>query len=173
MRPGSPEGRSLEETRSTLASALGSSVKRQSSPSSSPRGSKASRTTLDPVAQDKNRNSLPSGRETDSDWADQVEEESKEEGSKSDKLYRFRKAKMSEVREELRHRLAQKATGPPPVCRVRTLYTFEARDGAELSFQPGSIMTIHRLSESSPLRIVGTLDGKKGYVPAAFVEILD
>ena len=81
MRPGSPEGRSLEKTRSTLASASGSSVKRQSSPSSSPRGSKASRTTLDPVAQDKNRNSLPSGWETDSDWADQVEEESLREES--------------------------------------------------------------------------------------------
>ena len=70
MGPGSPEGRLLERTRSTSASASRpSSVKWQSSPSSSPRGSKASRTTLDPVAQDKNRNGLPSGRENDSDWA--------------------------------------------------------------------------------------------------------
>ena len=45
-RPGPSEDRSLERTRSTSASASGSSsVKRQSSPSSSPRGFKASRTT--------------------------------------------------------------------------------------------------------------------------------
>ena len=77
------------------------------------------------------------------------------------------------MREELRRRLVHKPTGPPPVCRVRTLYRRVTEDELELSFQPGSIITIHRLSETSEGWIVGTLDGKKGYVPANFVEILD
>ena len=78
-----------------------------------------------------------------------------------------------EVIEELRRRLAHKATVLPPVCRVRALGAFEARAEDELSSQPGSIITVHRLSEESPGWMVGALDGKKGYLPANTVEILD
>ena len=171
-------------------------MKRQYSPSSSPRGSKASRTTLDPVAQDKNRNSLLSAcPETDGVWADQVEQETPPEGlreatplpssptlnisSERDEREEVTEAdvdievekeekeeKEEEVIEELRRRLAHKATGPPPVYRVRALGAFEARAEDELSFQPGSIITVHRLSEMNPGWIVGFLDGKKGYMPA-------
>ena len=81
--------------------------------------------------------------------------------------------RIREVREELGRRLVHEPTGPPPVCRVRTLCSRVAEDESELSFQPGSVITIHRLSEASEGWIVGTLDGKKGYVPANFVEILD
>ena len=55
-----------------------------------------------------------------------------------------------EVIEELRRRLAHKATVPPPVCRVRALGAFEARAEDELSSQPVSIITVQRLSEASP-----------------------
>ena len=99
------------------------------------------------------------------DWADQVEEEFKEEGSKRDKTDR-KPETGEEVIEELRRRLDHKATGPPPVCRVRALGAFEARAEDELSFQPGSIITVHRISEAGPGWLVGALDGKKGYVPA-------
>ena len=70
-----------------------------------------------------------------------------------------------EVVEELRRRLAYKATGPLPVCRVRAVGAFTARDEDELSFKPGSIITVLRLSKMSPGWIVGALDGKKGYAP--------
>ena len=53
----------------------------------------------------------------------------------------------------------------PPVCRVRTLGTFKGEEN-ELSFQLGSIIPVHRLSETRPEWIVGTLDKEKGYVPA-------
>ena len=79
--------------------------------------------------------------------------------------------------EELGRRLAHKATGPPPDCRVRALCANEGRDGTEespeFSFQPGTIMTIHRLSEASPGWMYGTLDGKEGSVFANNEEILD
>ena len=99
------------------------------------------------------------------DWAGQVEEEESKLAEEEEET-----ETVEEMIEELRRRLAHKATGPPPVCRVRA---FEARDEKELSFQPGSIITIHRLSKASPRWIIGTLDGKKGYVPANHVEILD
>ena len=101
-----------------------------------------------------------------------MEEESKEEGSERDKTDRKPETE-DEVIEELRRRLAHKATVPPPVCRVRSLGAFEARAEEELSSQPGSIITVHWLSEASPGWMVGALDGKKGYLPANTVEILD
>ena len=73
---------------------------------------------------------------------------------------------------ELRRRLTREATGPPPVCRVRALCAIEGRDETEFSVQPGTIMTIHRLSEASPGWMYGTLDGKEGSVFANDVEIL-
>ena len=91
--------------------------------------------------------------EVEEDLALQVEKEEKPETEE-------------EVIEELRRRLAHKATGPPPVCRVRALGAFEARAEDELSFQLGSIITVHRLSEGSPGWMVGSLDGKRGYMPA-------
>ena len=91
--------------------------------------------------------------------ADQVEEVSKEEGSKRDR------PETGEVMEELRRRLAHGAAGPPPVCEVRTLGTYDKKRSDELSFQPGSIITVHRISETSLGWIVGTLDGERGYVP--------
>ena len=51
--------------------------------------------------------------------------------------------------------------------------SLKGRQLNELSFQAGSIIIVHRLSETSEGWIVGTLDGKKGYVPASFVEILE
>ena len=83
-----------------------------------------------------------------------------------------------EVIEELRHRLAHEATGPPPVCRVRALCANEGSAWprlaeTEFSFQPGTIMTIHRLSEAAPDWMYGTWDGKKGWVRADKVKILD
>ena len=119
---------------------------------------------------EKNRNSLPSaGRETDGDWADQVEQESKEEGRERDR------ERIREVREELRRRLALPwpPSLPPPVCRVRTLYACEDEDEAFLSFKPGSIITRVRPSESREEWLVGTLEGKKGFVSPYLVEILD
>ena len=153
---GMERGMSKSATRS-------SPMKRRSSPSSSPRGSsKASRMT---EALDKNRNSLPSaGRETDGDWADQVEQESKEEGRERDR------ERIREVREELRR---HPATAPPSVCRVRTLYACEDEDEAFLSFKPGSIITRVWPSESREEWLVGTLEGKKGFVSPDLVEILD
>ena len=91
--------------------------------------------------------------EVEENWALQMEKEERPEAEE-------------EVIEELRRRLAHKATGPPPVYRVRALGAFEARAEDELSFQPGSIITVHRLSEMNPGWIVGFLDGKKGYMPA-------
>ena len=59
-----------------------------------------------------------------SDWADQVEEESNEEGSKRDRIDRKPETEEEvqlreglEVIEELHRRLAHGATGPPTVCR--------------------------------------------------------
>ena len=72
--------------------------------------------------------------------------------------------------EELRRRLARGATGPPPICRVRALCANEG-DVLEFSFQPGTVVTIHRLSEVHWM--FGTLDGRKGWVFAGNVEILD
>ena len=65
--------------------------------------------------------------------------------------------------QELRRRLAHKVTSPPPVCGVRAVGAFTARDEDKLSFKPGSIIPLHRLSETSPGWIVGALDGKRGY----------
>ena len=62
--------------------------------------------------------------------------------------------------------------GPPPVCRVRALCANEG-DVRELSFQPGNVVTIHRLSEVYLGWMFGTLDGKKGWVFAGNVEISD
>ena len=90
-----------------------------------------------------------------------MEEESKEEERKK------------EVIRELRRRLTREATGPPPVCRVRALCAIEGRDETEFSVQPGTIMTIHRLSEASVGWMYGTLGGKKGCVWCGDVEILD
>ena len=84
---------------------------------------------------------------------------SKEEGSKRDR------PETGEVMEELRRQLAHGAAGPPPVCEVRTLGTYDKKRSDELSFQPGSIITVHRISETSLGWIIGTLDGKRGYVP--------
>ena len=53
----------------------------------------------------------------------------------------------------------------PPVCRIRALDTFEAWDEDQLSHKPGDIIVVHRLSEARPGWLVGTLDGKLGYVP--------
>ena len=81
-----------------------------------------------------------------------------------------------EVIEELRRRLAHKAARSPPVCRVRALCASESSDNDWIlvfSFQPGTIMTIHRLSEAAPGWMYGTWFGKKGWVHADKVEILD
>ena len=94
-----------------------------------------------------------------------MEEESKEEGRERDKTDRKPETE-DEVIEELRRRLAHKATGQPPVCRVRALGAYKAMAEDELSFQPGNIITVHRLSEASPGWMVCALDGKKGYAPA-------
>ena len=85
------------------------------------------------------------------DWALQVEREKPEteEG----------------VVEELRRRMTYKLKGPFPACRVRAVGAFTARDEDELSFKPGSIITVLRVSQMSPGLIVGWLDGKKGYAP--------
>ena len=85
------------------------------------------------------------------DWALQVEREKPEteEG----------------VVEELRRRMTYKLKGPFPACRVRAVGAFTARDEDELSFKPDSIITVLRVSETSPGWIVGWLDGKKGYAP--------
>jgi len=46
--------------------------------------------------------------------------------------------------------------------RLRQLGAFTARDEDELSFKPGSIITVLRVSETSPRGwIVGALDGKR------------
>jgi hypothetical protein len=141
--------------------------------------------------------------EKSKNWADQVEEEEKprdgadqvEEEEKSSDIEEEEKPipkevedwrpRAREVIEELRHRLAHEATGPPPVCRVRALCANEGRawprlaetpaadSETEFSFQPGTIMTIHRLSEASVGWMYGTLDGKKGIVFASDVEIMD
>ena len=140
--------------------------------------------------------------EKSKNWADQVEEEEKprdgadqveeeksrdiEEEEKSiPKEVEDWRPRAREVIEELRHRLAHEATGPPPVCRVRALCANEGRawprlaetpaadSETEFSFQPGTIMTIHRLSEADPGWMYGTLDGKKGIVFASDVEIMD
>ena len=94
-------------------------------------------------------------------------QESKEEGRKRDR------ERIKEVREELPHHLVHKATGPPPVCRVRTLYAWEAKDKTELSFKPGSINTKGWPSETNEEWLIGTLKGKKGYMSPNFVMILD
>ena len=79
------------------------------------------------------------------------------------------------MREELRRRLALPWPPPlpPPVCRVRTLYACEDEDEAFLSFKPGSIITRVWPSESREEWLVGTLEGKKGFVSPYLVEILD
>ena len=71
-----------------------------------------------------------------------------EEESKSRKLAEEEEETETgeELIEELRRRLAHKATGPPPVCRIRALDAFEARDEDELSHKPGDIIVVHRLS---------------------------
>ena len=46
-----------------------------------------------------------------------------------------------------------------------------ARDESQLSFEPGSIITGVRRGESKGWS-VGTLEGKRGYVPADYVVIL-
>ena len=99
--------------------------------------------------------------ETDSDWANQVEEEFKEEEAD-------REARMLR---ELHRRLTHEATGPLP--RVRALCAIEGRDETEFSVQPGTIITIHRLSKASVGWMYGTLDGKEGCVWCCLVEILD
>ena len=81
-------------------------------------------------------------KSSDKDWADQMEEESEEEGKESDK---------------------------EGICKA--LYACVARDESELSFEPGSIITKVRRSESRGW-FVGTLEGKRGLVPANYVEIL-
>ena len=109
--------------------------------------------------EEKPEESKEESKEEEEEEADQVEEVSKEEGSKRDR------PETGEVMEELRRRLAHGAAGPPPVCEVRTLGTYDKKRSDELSFQPGSIITVHRISETSLGWIIGTLDGKRGYVP--------
>ena len=67
--------------------------------------------------------------------------------------------------EELRRRMTYKLKGPFPACRVRAVSAFTAKDEDELSFKPGSIITVLWVSETSPGWIVGALDGKRGYAP--------
>ena len=78
-----------------------------------------------------------------------------------------------EVIEELRRRLAREATGPPPDGRVRALCANEGDAWPRLSFQPGTVITIHRLSEVNLGWMFGTMDGRKGWVFAGNVEIPD
>ena len=68
-----------------------------------------------------------------------------EEESKSKKLPEEETKTGEEVIEELRCRLAHKATGPPPVCRVRTLGAIEAWEEDKLSLQSGDIIAVHWL----------------------------
>ena len=55
------------------------------------------------------------------------------------------------------------------ICKA--LCACVARDESELSFEPGSIITGVRRGESKGW-FVGTLEGKRGYVPADYVVIL-
>ena len=82
-----------------------------------------------------------------------MEEVSKEEGSKRDRIDR-KSETAEEMIEELRRRLAHEAMGPPPVCRVRTLIPSSLAPA-------GSIMAVHRLSKVKPVGMVVTLDGKE------------
>ena len=77
--------------------------------------------------------------EKSKDGADQVEEESREEEKECDK---------------------------EGICKA--LYACVARDESELSFEPASIFTKVWQSESRR-GFVGTLEGKRGYVPANYV----
>ena len=92
------------------------------------------------------------------DWGEEVKKEATKKLAKEEEETETGEEGM----EELRRRLTLKATGPPPVCRVRA---FEARDEDKLSFQPGDIIAVHRLSKANPNWVVGALDGKNGYVP--------
>ena len=108
--------------------------------------------------------------EKSKDWAGQVEEEESKLAEEEEVT-----ETVEEMIEELRCRLAHKATGLPPVCRIRALDTFEAGEEDELSHKPGDIIVVHRLSEASPGTpsagwVVGTLDGKWGYVPIPRAE---
>ena len=108
--------------------------------------------------------------DVDSDVSDvdsDVDSDFEEEKSKE---VREGRKKSKEVREELRSRLAREPKGPPPVCM--TQYACVAQDESELSFEPGSIITKVRPSGWRGW-IVGTLEGKRGYVPANYVVILD
>ena len=58
--------------------------------------------------------------EKSNDWADQLEEESKDEGRKCDG------ERINEVREELHRRLAHEPKGSPMVCK--TLYAWVAEE---------------------------------------------
>jgi len=55
---------------------------------------------------------------------------------------------------------------------VRTLYSCEAENDAELSFEPNQI--IHNVRTSrEPGWLEGTLDGKTGLIPANYVEYVN
>ena len=91
--------------------------------------------------------------------ADQVEQESREEGRKSDK------ERTREVREELR-RLG-------PACGVRTVCAWEAKEEFEHSFKRDTIITEVRPCRINGEWLVGLLGGKEGHMKASLVVILD
>ena len=109
--------------------------------------------------------------ETDQVEADQEEEKSKEESEESEEeseeeeadqgegTKRDRKDRKpespEEVIEELCRRLTHEATGP---VRVRVLVPFQ---NGSITHPAGSIMTVHRMSEVKPGRMVVTLDGEE------------
>ncbi|XP_046667454.1 intersectin-1 isoform X2 [Homalodisca vitripennis] len=57
--------------------------------------------------------------------------------------------------------------------RYRALYEFVARNGDELSFQPGDIIMVSLTQNAEPGWLAGELRGASGWFPEAYVECID
>uniref|UniRef100_A0A1B6KVP3 Intersectin-1-like n=1 Tax=Graphocephala atropunctata TaxID=36148 RepID=A0A1B6KVP3_9HEMI len=57
--------------------------------------------------------------------------------------------------------------------RYRALYEFVARNGDELSFQPGDIIMVSLTQNAEPGWLAGEVRGASGWFPEAYVECID
>uniref|UniRef100_A0A182P2W3 Dynamin-associated protein n=1 Tax=Anopheles epiroticus TaxID=199890 RepID=A0A182P2W3_9DIPT len=62
---------------------------------------------------------------------------------------------------------------PPGYVKYRAIYEFNARNGDEISFQPGDIVMVPLEQNAEPGWLAGEINGHTGWFPESFVEKVD
>ncbi|XP_049549099.1 intersectin-1 isoform X1 [Anopheles darlingi] len=62
---------------------------------------------------------------------------------------------------------------PPGYVKYRAIYEFSARNGDEISFQPGDIVMVPLEQNAEPGWLAGEIDGHTGWFPETYVEKVD